>query len=53
MVTGTKDFEGRIFDLFDELGVSSDSFELIRILISAFSLIVGVTIGVLVIVWLE
>nr|YP_010958469.1 NADH-plastoquinone oxidoreductase subunit 1 [Vandenboschia auriculata]ALO81740.1 NADH-plastoquinone oxidoreductase subunit 1 [Vandenboschia auriculata] len=53
MVTGTKEFGDRIFDLFDELGVSKDSFELIRILISGFSLIVGVTIGVLVIVWLE
>nr|YP_009531993.1 NADH dehydrogenase subunit 1 [Hymenophyllum holochilum]AXZ96966.1 NADH dehydrogenase subunit 1 [Hymenophyllum holochilum] len=53
MVTATKDFGERIFDLFHKVGVSRDSFELIRILISTFSLIVGVTIGVLVIVWLE
>lgn len=53
MVTATKDFGERIFDLFHKVGVSRDSFELIRILISTLSLIVGVTIGVLVIVWLE
>nr|AXZ97060.1 NADH dehydrogenase subunit 1 [Callistopteris apiifolia] len=53
MVTGTKDFGNRILNLFHELGISRDSSDVILILISTFSLIVGVTIGVLVIVWLE
>nr|YP_009562269.1 NADH-plastoquinone oxidoreductase subunit 1 [Trichomanes trollii]QAV57626.1 NADH-plastoquinone oxidoreductase subunit 1 [Trichomanes trollii] len=53
MVTGTQYSGDQVFDLFYELGVSRDSFELIRILISTLSLILGVTVGVLVIVWLE
>nr|YP_010383666.1 NADH-plastoquinone oxidoreductase subunit 1 [Crepidomanes minutum]UEQ13243.1 NADH-plastoquinone oxidoreductase subunit 1 [Crepidomanes minutum] len=53
MVTATKDFGSRIFDLFHELEISRDSFELIRILISIIILLTLVAVGVLVIVWLE
>nr|YP_010377655.1 NADH-plastoquinone oxidoreductase subunit 1 [Diplopterygium chinense]QYC93017.1 NADH-plastoquinone oxidoreductase subunit 1 [Diplopterygium chinense] len=53
MVTGIKESEERVIDFLHELGVSRDSFESIWSLISILSLIVGVTIGVLVIVWLE
>nr|YP_009032876.1 NADH-plastoquinone oxidoreductase subunit 1 [Osmundastrum cinnamomeum]AHA59609.1 NADH-plastoquinone oxidoreductase subunit 1 [Osmundastrum cinnamomeum] len=53
MVTGTTNFEERIVELFEQLGLSRDSPESIWILISILTLIAGVVIGVLVIVWLE
>lgn len=52
-VTVIKESEEQVIDFLHELGFSGDSFESIWILISISGLIVGVTIGVLVIVWLE
>nr|QWW92324.1 NADH-plastoquinone oxidoreductase subunit 1 [Rhaphidolejeunea foliicola] len=43
----------RLIQFFSRLELNEKSFHFIQILISIFSLILGVTIGVLVLVWLE
>lgn len=53
MVTGIETSGEQVVHLFDQLVVAKDSFDLIWILVSIIILVIGVTTGVLVIVWLE
>lgn len=53
MATDIKIYEKQLVQLFNELEIATQSFKLIWILVSILILVTGVTIGVLVIVWLE
>nr|YP_009690890.1 NADH dehydrogenase subunit 1 [Oleandra articulata]QEG57670.1 NADH dehydrogenase subunit 1 [Oleandra articulata] len=53
MATYIETYEKQLVQLFNELEVAAKSFELIWILVSTLILVTGITIGVLVIVWLE
>lgn len=53
MVTGIETSGEQVVHLFDQLVGAKDSFKLIWTLVSILILVIGVTTGVLVIVWLE
>nr|YP_009691067.1 NADH dehydrogenase subunit 1 [Saccoloma inaequale]QEG57847.1 NADH dehydrogenase subunit 1 [Saccoloma inaequale] len=53
MVTDIETRGKQLVHLFDESGITRNSFESIWILVSTFTLVVGVTTGVSVIAWLE
>nr|AWS01023.1 NADH-plastoquinone oxidoreductase subunit 1 [Pilularia americana] len=53
MVIGTETYKEQIAHSFEESGIGRDFPDLLLILISIFILVIGVTTGVLVIVWLE
>jgi len=46
-------FKEQFIKIFDELKFSEDFFNFIWIILSIFTLLLGITIGVLVLVWLE
>nr|NP_569690.1 NADH dehydrogenase subunit 1 [Psilotum nudum]Q8WHX4.1 RecName: Full=NAD(P)H-quinone oxidoreductase subunit 1, chloroplastic; AltName: Full=NAD(P)H dehydrogenase subunit 1; Short=NDH subunit 1; AltName: Full=NADH-plastoquinone oxidoreductase subunit 1 [Psilotum nudum]AGC26848.1 NAD(P)H-quinone oxidoreductase subunit 1 [Psilotum nudum]AHZ58030.1 NADH dehydrogenase subunit 1 [Tmesipteris elongata]BAB84279.1 NADH dehydrogenase ND1 subunit [Psilotum nudum] len=53
MIIFMKDFEEQVMNLVNLLGISKDLFFILWTVLSILTLLLGVTMGVLVIVWLE